>query len=416
MEKNKYDFIQEIFEQKNLTDSQRQKLFSLIKDEIKKDGFEIRNLDERVKILEMKLNVETQLVKKDLYQETANKSPIINNNLPKYYYPSSLYKYLFDYNQDPILKSTCHEIDSDELINILEYCETKIYDYEKHLKKIIEAFKNHEENHFAPTNVKSLIRGYITGKDYHGKSIKGWSSNSFKTNWSCDTLKNWCLLNPGIPPNLDRGLGRKKKNTGYEINPNLSLDTGEIIQKFSDLVLYFKHLFHIRSSNPLKKIITSENIANKWDEVIEFQMEENSFPYNIEFFTDVDKLIQAYNKIIELIIEQENRKETKPKVKLTLTEKDGSLELAILHKGSVYGKSIINTTERLGTTYENLIKKQINGVCNFYIRADFENDGAYSIGIWNKQDLWKTKYPIAKRLEHEIGGVEHIFEFVKPQK
>jgi hypothetical protein len=62
-----------------------------------------------------------------------------------------------------------------------------------------------------------------------------------------------------------------------------------------------------------------------------------------------------------------------------------------------------------------LIKYQINGLCNFYVQADFENKESYRIGIWNKPNLWEKEKPKPIKLPYEIGGVEHIFEIVKPK-
>ena len=390
----------------------------LIKEEIQNDSSSGKNLDERLKKIENTLYLNHPFTNQTPIEDSANSLNADNHkDLPDYYYPSGLSNYLFNYNQNIILKSTCHEIDSDELNYINEYCETQIYDYEKHLQKVIEAFKIHDENHFAPAHVKSLIRGYLTGKDYNGKPIIGWSSQNFKINWSCKAIKDWCQMNPGIPPNPDGGYRKQERKSGFEIDPNISLNNKTVIQKFSDLVIHFKYLFHIRSSNPLKKIIGNENSSKKWDEKIDFEIDDSDFPINIEFFTDVDKLIQAYNRIIELIIEQHTNmnKNTKPKVQLTLFEKNESIEFSILHKDCVYGKSIKNATERLGGSYKNLIKKQINGLCDFYVRADFENDDPYCFGIWDKKELWKTEYPEAKILKKAVGGVEHIFQIPKPK-
>jgi hypothetical protein len=388
MAKDKYDFIQDLLGNKSITSLQRERLLLLINEEIKKDGFLGKNLNKRVKRLEELMNLAKNETIVDIISDDNKMEPASNQiTLPKYYYPSGLYKYLFDYNQNSILKSTCHEIDSSELENISNYCGIETYNYEKHLEKIIEAFLKHDETHFAPLLVKSLIRGYLTGKDYYGKTIKGWSSNEFQFNWSCNDLKNWCNQNQGIPPNLDGGLRRQIRNSGFELSPNIALRNGDLIQKFSDLVLYFKHLFHIRSDNSLRNIIIKENESKGWNANIDFEINNTDFPSNIEFFTDVDKLVQSYNRIIELIIEQREIRDLKAIVKLSLTEKNGSIELSMLHRNSLYGK--------------------------FYVQADFEKDGSYRIGIWDKPNLWLTETPVPVKLDNIIGGVEHIFEIVK---
>ena len=115
-------------------------------------------------------NISDNQVKKILAK--IMKGKMIKKHSLSYYYPSSLYKYLFDYNQDPVLRSTCHEIDSNELAIINDYCGTETYQFEKHLEAILEAFEKHEKKNFAPTRVKALIRGYLTGKDFNGELFK----------------------------------------------------------------------------------------------------------------------------------------------------------------------------------------------------------------------------------------------------
>jgi hypothetical protein len=414
MAKDKYDFIQEILLNQKLSTVQRERIFILTKEEIKKDKVIGKVLDIRIKKLEDAILDKVTEINKDHKDEKLASKPEENNAiLPKYFYPTSLYKYLLKYNQNPILKSTCHEIDSEELKNILNYCGTETYSYEKHLEKIIEAFNDHDKKYFAPSNVKALIKGYLTGKDYYGVNIKGWSSNEFPFNWSSVELKRWCLQNQGVPPNIDGGLRRQIRKTGFEFNPNIKSRNGILIQNFSDLVIYFKRLFHIKSDNSFKNIIKEENKSRKWNAIIDFEINDTEFPTNIEFFTDVDKFVQAYNQIIELIIDQNANKDIKASVKLSLTEKEGTIEFSVLHQNNLYGKTIMNATDRLGTTYQNIIKNLINGLCNFYIQADFEKDGPYKIDIWNKPNLWVTEKPTAIKLDHPVGGVEHIFEIIK---
>lgn len=415
MPKDKYDFIQELLENRNLTSAQRERVLLLTKEEIKKEGLLGKGLEERLSMLEELLNEKVKDTENKEQEPIAEKESDRKSQIfPKYFDPSHLYKYLFDYNQNLILKSTCHEIDSNELEDILLYCETSEYNFEKHLEKILEAFRDHDKKK-APPLVKALIRGYLMGKDYKGEAISGWSSHTFSINWSCVELLNWSREKHGVPPNIDEGLMEQIEKTGFEFNVPFLLRNGKSIRNMSDLVIYFKRLFHVRSDNSLKKIITDENKAKGWDKKVDFKIEDSNFPNNVEFFTDVDKLLQAYDRIIELILEQTGTQEIKPEVRLSLIEKDNSVEFSVLHERSVYGKTIRNTIERPGTKYKGLIAKQINGLCNFYVQADFECKESYRIGIWDQPELWISQKPQAVRLIEPIGGVEHIFEIVKPK-
>lgn len=445
MAKDKYDFIQEVLKNHTLSLAQREQILLLTSSEIKRDKKLCNILEERIKKLEEAVglieikDVQEELLslsefqdvsalstggkaisEKSISKESVNLKDdnVPTNALPKYIDPENLYKYLFNYNQNPILKSTCHDIDTDELENINSYCETEVYDFEKHLEKILEAFKTHDESHFAPPNAKALIRGYLTGKDYNGKHLIGWSTDNIKINWSHPNLLEWANKKK-IPPsstisylkdNKIEGFNFDGDFSGYGFNSKLF---NKRVQTFRELVLHFKSLFHIRAGNSLKSILTNINISKGYDKKIDFELDEEIFPSNIELFTDVDKLVQAYVKFIDLIIEQHDTKQLqeglKPNVILTFYEYEKSVYLSIHHINNKYNKTINGTIERLGQTYTNLINRQINGLCNLYLRADFGQDGFACINLWSQLPISFQKIEV----EDNSIGVEHILEFCK---
>lgn len=331
------------------------------------------------------------------------------SQLPMYINPIKLYSFLFNYNQDPILKYTCHDIDSDGLKDIVRYCNTEQYDLKKHIEKIKEVYAGFEKKHYAPIAVKALIRGYLTGKNFKGNELEqGWSTDGININWSHSDILNWSKENPNFPPNPNEGLIEQNENIGFEIKRFVSVITGKTVQNFRELVVHFKNLFHIRRDNSLKDLIEFKNQNKRWNDVIDFVIDNNEFPKNIEFFTDVDKLTQAYTRIVELIIEQHKKSQIpeKPKVKLSFFENEGSLEFSIHHLNSVFGKTIVNAIERPGVAYTNLINKQINGLCNLYVRADFGQGNFAKINIWNGKER-------ESQLIESFKGVEHLLEFPK---
>ncbi|MCG9971153.1 hypothetical protein [Christiangramia crocea] len=344
---------------------------------------------------------------KEILEKMKNRKNESKKNSLSYYSPVSLYKYLYDYNQDPILRSTCHEIDSNELVTINDYCGTETYQFPKHLEAILKAFERHEKNHFAPSRVKALIRGYLTGKDYYKVDLgDGWSGDNIKFSWSSKELKKWCKMNENFPPCPDPGLIESHEIIGFEFSEAIkSKNFNKYLKTFNDLVIHFKHLFHIRQDNSLKQILLLQNKIKNWNEKIDFEIENQEFPTNIELFTDVDKLIQAYNIIIDLILKRQI--EEMPRVKLSFYQTSGGVELSIHHLNTSYHKSLIDTIERpLGKTYKALIDNQLNGMCNFYVRADFDQKQFAKVNIWNGKP--RTAEPL-----DFFEGVEHIFEFRK---
>ncbi|WP_418637410.1 hypothetical protein [Winogradskyella sp.] len=358
-------------------------------------------------------------IMKQIKERTINPEPTFKvsinddndmNHLPEYYYPSSMYKFLLNYNQNPILKSTCHDIGSQELEVINNYCDTVSYDFNKHLEKIIETYDIHEKKYFAPSFLKTRFRVYLTGKNYYGKLSKGWSEESISINWSSPELKEWSKKNPGIPPNLNDALIEHFENTGFEnFEGFTSKFSGIPIQSFTQLIYHFKHSFHLNGNNSLRSLIERINEIKNWNEQIDFIIEDQSFPFNIEHFTDVEKLIQTYKSIIELIIEVTKKyRLEKPKVKLTAIVSLEEFQFTIHHLNSVYKKAVVNTLERLGQHYRNLIEKQVNGLCNLILNAEFESGETAEINIWNGKE--RKSIPL---IDKNFKGVKHILQFPK---
>ena len=77
---------------------------------------------------------------------------------------------------------------------------------------------------------------------------------------------------------------------------------------------------------------------------------------------------------------------------------------------SIYKKTVENTIDKLGYSYTNLIRNQLNGRCNLLLRAEFaEGGGLAEINLWDD----KQRAPKRDGLESFKGGVEHILEFCK---
>ena len=409
MAKDKYDFIQELLENKRLTTVQRERIFLLTKEEIKKDGILGRNFDERIKKLETVINGNGTDIIEDINNTNLdNLREVKRLTPPKYFDPYHLYKFLFEYNQNPVLRSTCHDADSDTIETINEYCESENYCFSKHLNKIIETYVEHEKNN-APPLVKALIRGYLTGKDYKGNELKeGWSTGKININWSSTQLTKWISKYKNIPPNINEVIAGDLEIELFQINPQLiSPISYEPIQNFTQLVLHFKNLFHLKSGNQsLKSVLDRFNLLKKWHEKISFDISENFFSNNLEHFTDVDKLTQAYNKLLQLIVEQ-HFGDDKPKVKLSYYEENQNVYLSIQHLNGKYNKSIESTLTRpIGDKYEDLIKNQINGLCNLHLRADFGNGKYAEINLWDGEELKSKEI-------QPFEGVEHLLKFPK---
>jgi hypothetical protein len=365
-------------------------------------------IEERIERLEELNSIKKNTKEEDRNSNTKEEDRNSNNkSLPKtYFYPKSLHNFLLNYNLDPILRSTCHLIDGNELINIKEYIKKNYYDFNLHYEKIIEAYNKLEKKYWAPYQIKVLIKGYLEGKNFEGNIISGWSSDKITYNWNHNILREWSQNNPGIPPNPDIGLAEQLENVGFKFEKAANIKKYRPVQSFSDLVLHFKRMFHIREDNSLLEIIKFHN--EKWNNQIDFQIDETYFQKNIEIFTDVDKVLQAYDDIIRLIILfNEN---PKPRVRLRLKESQVATSLSIHHLDRTYAKSLEACKNRLiGLNYSYIIKN-INGICNIYLTADFGSNQFATFAIWDEKWNIQKERDVIEALD-TFSGVEHILEF-----
>jgi hypothetical protein len=400
---NKFEFIKELLNEKRLNSDPREKILLLASREISTEGA----LEDRVQKIEELLFNNYNIFEIEEFEK--EKKMLKTNNLPEYLHPYHLYKFLFEYNQNPVLRTTCHEIDINELNSILEFCDTPEYLFQKHLELIILEYNRHEKKYPAPFSIKALIRGYLTGKDYNG-NFTSWSSKNINFNWSSKELFDWSILNLKIPPNSNSEFLRSQKIKSFKIDPQVkSPVTEKVIQNFTQLVLHFKNLFHVKSgAQSLKEIFSRVNTEKNWNAFADFDIDNEEFSEKLEHFVDLEKLIQAYNKVIELIIEQ-NKGDSHPKIKLKYFQLNEKVYFCIHHINGIYNKTIENTIERIGQTYTSLIKYQINGLCNFYLKAQFENGENAEINLWDSLDRRPLQIP-------KFQGVEHIFEFPKKLK
>ena len=320
--------------------------------------------------------------------------------LPDYLDPKFTSQFLLAYNQDPILKYTCHEIDEIEIVeDICKLCGTEKYHLEAHQQLILKAFNDLQKDTPIPSNVKGLISAYINGTGL-------WSSSRIKTNWKSTDLLNWSRLNSNRVPNPGLNLINKLKYNSFSaFKPFNSGLTGNRIRNFSELSIFFKYLFHIRSDNSLKGMITNINENKGWNAKAEFDFPKDEFWENMEVFTHIEQIIHAYKKIVGLIFEYvDKRKLDKPVIHFSLREDGETKIFAIHHKNSIYGHTLNDTVRRMGESYTYIINKYINGICDFYLRADFGNKDFAEINLWDE----KIMKP--KMLDH-FEGVQYILIF-----
>ena len=327
----------------------------------------------------------------------------------RYVPPKHLHDFLYRFNQDDILKYTCHEIDTQETIELIcDYCHTKKYSLKKHSKLISQKFdmllKEFQKNGiFLDKKFIGLLSGYIKGS-------AEWSQMGIKTNWCCDELLKWGDEHPGMIPSPGKNIASKQESNGFKLNTSFSSSiNGRRIMYLKDLVIFVKSLFHIRRDNSLKSILAYQN-KQMMSDGLKINFSPN-FRDNIELLTDVDKLVQAYNKIIS-ICKDSSKSVEMVDIELSFYEENQDVVLAIHDKNSVYGKSLKNATERIGEQQKNLIKNQINGLCDLFIEADFDGGEYARIALWNCNSKPLGEVPNIDVVKlGKVTGVKYILKF-----
>lgn len=362
------------------------------------------------------------LMIRDLDLESTSQDGESNSNLPKsdlpeYHSPKDVMDFLLEYNLDPILKYTCHPIDDMNVINeIAEQCENKVYSVKSHYHLISSSFKQLREKYkttgkYLDGKVLTLMRVYITGETFH-RVASAWSTQSITYNWHSPELWEWSDKNPDVVPNPGENIAEFLCNEGYKLpKPFISNLSGKRINTFGDLVMYYKSLLHIkRDDNLQNKILyiykkgyqTGDQNSHPWLDRIDLTIGE--FDNNIELFTSVDKLLQAFGAILSICIE--NQVEGKPHVEVGFYREPESKRVCfyVHHKNTQYHKGVEDSINKIGEKQTLLIKNQINGICDLYIQADFVNDGYAEI------NLWDGKPRAAKNIE-KIEGVKYILKY-----
>lgn len=369
MTKSKVDFIVDLLENGKINSSQKEKLFALTANEIRNFSETELEILKEIKIIKNKIG----LSEEPLFEPEYSPVPA---SLPNYIDPRNTSKFLLEYNQNIFLKSTTHTIDSNLLTAIKKLLGVEEYDFKKHQAAIQSSYNTLKKNHSTIKGLIGKIDGYIYGK-------APWSSSKIKMGWSSSELEQWCENNPNHCPNPEEA----DLNYGPFNFNKIKINDGISIKDFNELVLYFKREITIRSDNSILDLCKKLNFQFKND--VTFNLD--SMTSNIDFFTDVEKLAQAYQKIITMCIKSSLG--VKPIIKVDLFESKKSPEheteivFTIHHINSKFQRSAASLN-RYGTDFTGLISGQLNGLCNWELEADFGNDKFGKISLWPKNEIF----------------------------
>ncbi len=377
MSKSKIDFITDLLASKRLDSSMKQKLFELTAKELQNIEYSDKKILSEIEAIKRKIGLSEQ--------EVTNSQMVLtnvpnNHDLPDYKNPRQISGFLMAYNQNVVLKTTTHDIDANALNSINAFLKIEKYVFNKHLEAIKSEFIRLSKEYSITPNLYTKIKGYINGDSL-------WSEDNISISWSNPSLINWALNNTNHCPNPGKDL-HQESFTFSKIN----LKSGEFIRSFNELVAFFKNQVTIKHDNNLYDLCRIWNF--KYNEKIEFNLDLLEKAKTIEFYTDVEKLYQAYCKILDLCLLFPPKEGGKPKIKISLeeievNELETQIHFKIHHTNSKFKKTIPWTKSRYGEQFTGIINNQINGLCDLELIADFDNEKYASLIIWPKTADYK---------------------------
>lgn len=389
--RNKYDFIQEILENKKLTSAQKERVFLMTKEEIKADGLIGEKLEERVRELEKKIAGEMKEIKNELIHA-----------------PIFVTKYLKKFKENTVLKWSTH-----------------IWDEKKY--ETIDSFilaLNHDKEHTELFNIHRDLFNLLNYFLYNPTNIKlnenrvpefGWPNlQDLKVGWQFPDgiLIKWCKENFD-----NKGEDEVKYPFQYilprKLQPQKAIK-GKMVTTFEDVVDIFKTEIQFREDYFYKELKKRNN------RMLDYKFEGiENFKY-LDFYTYTTGVLTA----IDIVLAEIKKNETEKKILFSYEMQDNELFIEITHLNSYPTRKLItnNLTQFIGGGL-NAIAGSIFSLCDFSIISKFKDENnKTSIGelciVYDKtkgkvsgKEVSITGMPQLRKFNNEVGGFTYRFKF-----
>ncbi|UOE39709.1 hypothetical protein [Chryseobacterium oryzae] len=378
MAKDKYDFIQELLENKKLKPAQRERVLMLAKEEIKKDGVFGKDLEERVKKLEMSIEGKTTIDNKNKQAET-----FINKHDPK-----SMVSFLNGFSKNDDLKWFTHKPDPNQEFNYPDYI--------LYAKELLPKNAKVNINFLTYSNIRNFL--FLT-EDNNGNRYPCWKNYNENINYTWCDIKDWCEIHPNIHPYT------------AEIN-------GESFEIF---INQFKNVIEFRTD------VSDFNFFNRIKELIKTRLSKDVKPKYLDGFRNIGQTLNTYidtnlffHAIIQIIEWININKAKSNEVSFDLVDRDGFYQFEIFHKNS-YMSYAPDSLKIMGQQGDfDKTKKNLFCVADWEIETELDNKKNYRITclddntvveIKNKQNVISKN--IISELDYKIGGLKHILKLYK---
>ena len=342
-----------------------------------------------------------QIIKDENSYKEKNKRRInLNEHDPK-----ATAKFLNAFAANPILKYTTHNFDEEKSETATDI--KKEFNLDNYRDLIEREFKAISKFNI-PRSLYAKF-GKFLFDPFDNEKQEGWSKYSIKMGWGAKSLNDWCSKNPGKWPNPGSNMGYD--GFYFEKPMEFKFKDGSKsfkASKFVDIIDEFKKQIQFRSdlNNDLFSVIYKINLNYRKD--VSFI---NKIPKHIDFYTDVEKFLQAYKNLISGIIQFHNQ-DSMPEVKIRAKEKENKIILEVIHSGQVFPKTFNSFKERIESNsgdYFADIRNKLFSLCDWEMEAKFAGE----VPIIRYIILGADFYNYFKTEEEFHEGIKHIFTFYR---
>jgi hypothetical protein len=353
MSENKIDFISDLLGSKKIEPSQKERVFILAANELKKNG----ETDEKIfaEIEEIKIQLKIFKESEEI-PKGKNAKKIIHK-------PKDVANFMYLFNKRDGFKYLTHDYDEEDSFDIKSF-----------LEKAIVIFKTETKKLSIPTDLWQIVNQFAFSEK------PNWGNN-IKEGFSTPKWTEWSKTNALSPI----------RNKEFEV----------IINKFRDLT-------RIESPN-LENII--EDLKKDVFENSNFKITQNRLD-KADFYTNTITFKSAVKSIFEIIYNKRNIKEESNFLNImykgSLQGNYYEVKVIITHVNSYPSKDFAQLHPEWKSEKGAIgkIKKKLFGYCDWSIESKFEN-GCYRINLLKGDSV--PDYDIIS--EETVEGTKHILSF-----
>jgi hypothetical protein len=410
MNKSKIDFISDLLAHKNISVVEKERLFELTKDEIRKmeNGERFKEIIDRIEKLEREQKEELEREQKE---EIAPESQETEKGYPMEHRPREITNYLNKFRENTVLKWTTHVWDESKYTTISEFIDDlnqdkdyrKIFNYNIDLYNLIRYFLYIPYNQEKDERMENGIPLY--GFPNYSNIKIGWQ-------YPDNILIDWCI------GNFDNKGEYKKYPFEYVLPDNLRPEgtvKGKIITIFENVVDIFKTEIQFRDN------YFYQELKKRTNRMSDYQFEGIEQFKNLNFYTYTSGVLSAIN----IILNEIKRNETEKNIIFSYSfVEDNQLIIDITHQNSIPTKIINcdNPAQFIGGGL-NSIAGALFSLCDFSVISKFRDNAGKELqrelsilhekskGTREKKNIKLKTPPELKNYTKDIKGFTYQLKF-----